>query len=153
MVSTQPSAPPSHPIPSIALGEECVREAAVWLQRGFPAVQPARTKKVSDPVKRVCASVPELGEAGKSMHRLEQHTPAICKAGGQAWWEGRGAETCSQVLVCAQDADFGFIYLGCSSSMLNWQCVCVEQQSCLPTSSAARVPVQTFLNPSSRPDE
>lgn len=44
------------------------------------------------------------------MHRLQWHTPAICEAGSQAWWEGIGAEIHSQVLICVQDAAWVFIW-------------------------------------------
>lgn len=44
------------------------------------------------------------------MHRLWWHTAAICEAGSQAWWEGRGAETHSQVLICAWGAVLFFIW-------------------------------------------
>lgn len=45
------------------------------------------------------------------------------------------------------------LYLGPSSSPLNQRCVCEAAIPPFPTSPASCVPVQTFLNPSSGPDE
>lgn len=103
-LSPTSSTPPPHPVPLIALGEE--HGSSKVSQQLSLLVQ----RKSLTQLGLVCTGIPELVKAGKSMHRLQWHTPVICEAGSQAWWEGRGAETHSQVLVCARDAVLDFIW-------------------------------------------
>jgi len=107
------SAPPPHPVPpSLWERSGCGKQLSLLVQR-----------KALTQLGLVCSGVPGLDAAGKSMHRLQWCTPAICEAGSQAWWEGEGTETHSEVRFLCPGCSFGF-HLGCSSSVLNRQRVC-----------------------------
>lgn len=109
-LSPTSSAPPPHPVPPVALGEERVREAAAWPRRGFPAARPARTKKVSDPVRAGVRWRPRARQSKEIYASTSMAHTSDLQSWEPAWWEGRGAETHSQVLICARDAVLVFIW-------------------------------------------
>ena len=130
-LSPIPSAPPPNPVPHIALGEEHVQEAAAWLQQGFSAAQPAHTKKVSDPVRAGVHWHPRAQQSREIYASTSMaHTSDLRSCEPSVVGRKRYRNPFTSSRLCP-GCSFGF-YLGCSSSVLNWQCVCVEQQSCLP---------------------
>lgn len=120
-LSPTSSALPPRPVPPIALGEEGVREAAPWLRRAFPAAQ--RTKEGSDPVRAGVGRPPRAWQsreiyASTSMAHtsdLQGREPSVV-----------GRERCRNPFTSSRSCPgccFDF-YLGCSSSVLNWERVC-----------------------------
>lgn len=148
MVEAQPHFihSPSSPRPPHRSGR------GAWLQQSFPAAQPARTKKVSDPVRAGVHWHPRARQSREIYASTSvAHTSDLRSREPSMVGRERCRNPFTSSCLCP-GCSFGF-YLSCSSSVLNWHACVWSSNPVSPTSSAARVPVQTFLNPSSGPDE